>query len=894
MPPTAGASVTEVTVAQWFVTGVQNSGSKERGPLRVYGIPHGANKQRQRNLWRSGSIVRRISSTVLETRFGTRIKLHGPIDTVAASGMSMTQDAINAFAEGFPPRWRSIAQNAFTVAPRSARNTYGESALVPAASQDVLTNAPMKSENRAPKRARSTPRIQMVTVPLSEFKPNAKKRRATEPSSLAASHPVTTRLRRRAPTTLPNQKKPKQAMKPKKNHEIHSMEVENIQNAKKPKQSTKAIKLHEIQLVQMGDVEGAKKSEQTIKASKPLEVQPTEMSDVEGVKKPEQVTKAAKLPEIQLIEMGDVEGSKKPMQTTKAVKLPEIQPIEMGDVEGAKKSHRTTKAVKLSEIQPIETDYRESAKKSQQTTKVTKQPEIQPIKLGDVEGKRKPVKATKTTNPPGTQEIEKDNAENRTEKHETRKETEKETGAEAIDLVTPPATPPDKHVSQKENRARPKSKSRFSVDSLLARREREVENGEPAHPAPKRNYRKTKNAADVYDFPEPTPVILKIEPSKSEPVAETKTRNNKKKKTEKHIGVKAAAKKSVLKKKKVTILNNAPRSTRKVKKSIISFKDQLVEVEEVPPAPRRASRRAARLAKAALAATLVETPKKASEIPTSKADIAAPSSCDEKTSVCNPTEWTDEQVDAYERMRDTVPGDTDRYWAKVAAGVPGRTEEECSGRFWDSAKTPEKRKNMASKSSKQAGKSTPEVAAKYAEDGVTKAHTKTAKFAQNMRRIVAANAREVLESGENVFVPHRVEGYSPATPKCFDWGDGPVTPGTEARERLRQLEAPKLETPEPFRRGATAISVADRIAAQFKKQFGHLTGVGSIADTDGDVDNMGGRTGTMNDDGLDMADVLRGTPRNEDNDEHTPRLHRRSDYEDVDSNASESEEDKII
>lgn len=693
MPLAACASETEVTVTQWFVAGVQNTGSKDRGPLRVYGIPHGASKQRQRSLWRSGSIVRRVSSTLLETRFGTRIKLHGQIDAEAALRMSMKQDVIDEFASGFPARWRSIAQHAFTIDPRSSRNTHVESVLKKDHIQESLMNAPRKLANQAATRARSTSRIQMVTVPLSNFKPNAKKRRFDEPPSFVS-----------------------QTLASPVRHE-----------------TTKNL---------------------TAKKSKPI-------------LKPEQAN--------------------------------ESHPVE--------KMHNN-KESKKTEAEKVQT--------------------------------------------------------------------------KVIDLTTPPIIPVDKLALKK---SRTTLKNKFSVDSLLARRELAVEKGELSNSQQMKSKRKAQRS--FYVFPEPKPVLS------SRKAANLRTALDSKKKSEEGNAFKRVAEKSVSKKKMITS-NNVPVPSKKARKLSISFKDQLFEIEEVPPIPRRASRRAARMAKASLAATAVDTPETTCATSTRKIrSVLAPISNCKAVSTSGSTTWTIEQVKAYDRMRDTVPGDTDRYWERVAAGVPGRTGEECSDRFWDSAKTPEKRKNVVSKSSKSGGKSTPEVAAKYVEEGVTKAHTKTAKFAQNMRRIVAANAKEVVESGENVFVPPRVEGYSPATPKRFEWDDDPITPGTEARERLKQMEAPEIETPEPYRRGAAAVSVADRIAAQFKKQFGNMTDVGSIGGTEKRVDRRVGQGVVANEEGLNMEDVLRDNRENEDNG-FASTINRQSDDDDDESGKSESEEDKII
>lgn len=170
------------------------------------------------------------------------------------------------------------------------------------------------------------------------------------------------------------------------------------------------------------------------------------------------------------------------------------------------------------------------------------------------------------------------------------------------------------------------------------------------------------------------------------------------------------------------------------------------------------------------------------------------------------------------------------YWVRVAAGVEGRSAQECQERWWDTFETPEKKKNpnINSKAKKKTtGKSTPELALKYAQDGVTKAHTKTAKFASNMRRIVDANARDVVASQEQVYEPPKVAGYSPTTPVGMFPSDSSslATPGTEARQRRKEMEPPKFDTPEPFARtnGTGAEnSVADRIVAQFKKRFGSV------------------------------------------------------------------------
>lgn len=255
----------------------------------------------------------------------------------------------------------------------------------------------------------------------------------------------------------------------------------------------------------------------------------------------------------------------------------------------------------------------------------------------------------------------------------------------------------------------------------------------------------------------------------------------------------------------------------------VAFTDELDSVEAAPPVGV-SSQRAARLAKgrkpkkvsgkAALLQYDNESSANASGLGTPQAPRARA--------------WTAVEAGAYERMRNSVPGDRAGYWDAVAAGVPGRSADECHARWAASWVTPTKR---AARPRSAAAASTPEIVAGIAAAPPSRAHMRTAKFAGNMRRVADAAARD---ADDDQFEPTLgvASGGSLTTTPRFAAGELPDgTPGTVVRERRRELaDAAHVDTPEILARGKeVGLEEADRFVALFKKRFAKAKAKNKVA-----------------------------------------------------------------
>lgn len=117
-----------IEIHDWFVTPVQGSSATDkRGPVRVWGFVR--DSEHPKRIWRSSSIVERVQSRILQTRYGTQIHLHGVIHETNARKVHMTEEALSAFREGFPATWRDILASSFQERMLETVNEAGETQI---------------------------------------------------------------------------------------------------------------------------------------------------------------------------------------------------------------------------------------------------------------------------------------------------------------------------------------------------------------------------------------------------------------------------------------------------------------------------------------------------------------------------------------------------------------------------------------------------------------------------------------------------------------------------------------------------------------------------------------------------------------------------------------------
>lgn len=912
------------TLEKWFVTSVPIEQSENRGPLRIWGMPVGGSSTNK--LWRSSSIVRRISSTTLETRFHTRVILKGPMDSVAALDATMTQEAVDAFADGFPLAWKSIAAKAFTSIPRATRDTLAELPILPPtsgknanpkkrASNATKTKAKIKKKNdksrisTGRKRGRNTTSV-LQTIPIENFLPNSKRsRRATEPPPQSY---------RQAPSKTMGRKSTGNAdsrpSRPPRRTNDRLAKLDNGDVTKAKSGAKRTFKRKYSVVTPPVD----KPVEMEIASPEPsppvIDTDEDDFSTPLPGDNPSSKNGESKDDDDDEYHTPPMEQIPNPIRAKSSPKKPtRSSPVKVLAEEKNKRPVRgesTDTDAKLRDsadrlMMIMNQQHAQNSRPVETTSQAhdildddmdTEEDEA----LSDTNEIPRSALAVRNSilrnNSPLAFNIDEMTSPHRPSK--TKKKPAPVAPKPAASVAIPendnPVPMPEmqapvelpgtdkaqKHSSEKRNEkaGNKRAPERWSFDQLLKNREGEVRQGMPAFPEPGK--RKVIPVESFYTLQMPTPIYPKKKTTSRSRGDGRRTSApapavSKKKKTQKTAAetaaknktatAAAAVQKTTQPKKRAADTGAGSSNNPPTKRRKISFKDQLVEIEDGPQ-KQRSGRRAARMAKAALSSSAATPPAKRTANAT--------------TGVF----WTDKQIEAFDRMRGEIPTGSADFWGLVAVGVEGRTEQECLERWWDYIETPEKKKTNKPKK-KAAGKSTPELALDYAQHGVTKAHTKTAKFTSNMRRIVDANARDVVASQEQVYEPPRVAGYSPTTPVGMFPSDSSslATPGTEARERRKEMEPPKFDTPEPFTRNNTGEnSVADRIVAQFKKRFG------SVLNAAVPVADEAPAGGKKKANGPDMEDVLREMKTNIQGDENNTSEsgdddERESDREGVDT-----------
>lgn len=763
-------------VESWFVTGVAADGSSKRGPLRIWGVPRGTRVgyiQKRQRLWRSSSIVRRLSPTLLETRFGTRVRLSGPLDTQAATQAAMKPSAQNAFRDGFPYRWRAIASAAFDAVARRTRKTLPEQPIVPPLPPPTHTQE-SKKPAMAPKK--KVPRMSAaahIVVPVENFVPLKKSRprgrAGSSACAAAAAAPSPSPPRARADSLPPTANCP--VPPPQRRATIDAEMPPPPPTAAKPPRPRSGRRAR--------------------RASQP--VMPTAN------------LKSSISPRLVDSENANSSSNSEPVQSTKNVE----HAAEKDGTEASKSATRMEEQMKLDAIPSIE--EKRMANDGGIVPPLQLQDLLEDEDIDTEEDEESPIAGEI---PPlafaARKVIVEHNASGEAKLPPSRPPTKNPSSTSNKPIKNPkstakvPSPSPCEDTVQSAGRTQPASnivQQLWSVDLLLARRIKQIENGVQDQSKQKRESNSLLPNKRIM----PRLVTKKVQPSNNRKQKQQQQPSKGKKTTQSRVATGKVEKKE---------------SPKKKEKRRISFRDRL---DEEPPVPKRGGRRAARFAKAAIASVAADAVSK----------NVTPSS---NTPNHDESGWSVQQLNAYEAQRDRVPLDSHNYWVLVAQGVPDKSAEECRARWLDTNRTPEKatksKEGRIKKPSK--GESTPDIAAAYAANGVTKAHARTARFASNMRRIVAASAREAAATAAPAFVPSPVAGYSPATPLRMDGVESDGTPGTEARVRRRQMEQFALpKTPEQNGNDKeNGVQAADRVVAQFRKRFANLLiGAGTTAGT---------------------------------------------------------------
>lgn len=203
-------------------------------------------------------------------------------------------------------------------------------------------------------------------------------------------------------------------------------------------------------------------------------------------------------------------------------------------------------------------------------------------------------------------------------------------------------------------------------------------------------------------------------------------------------------------------------------------------------------------------------------------------------------EWTQEQREGFEIQRNRVPANAPRYWESIAAGVRGKTAEQCL-QLWDStwcSPLAQKRKRVVSftpaiadePAEKKAKLSTPQAVRNVQKGSKTKRGRNTAKYRIAVRRLADTVARDTEDDALEPEIRTPV-GSSKMTGGLFgipDLQDG--TPGTEVRQRRRNAEkGGERATPEILKRGKSfGLHEADQYVSLFRQRLGNAPIVATL------------------------------------------------------------------
>jgi hypothetical protein len=206
--------------------------------------------------------------------------------------------------------------------------------------------------------------------------------------------------------------------------------------------------------------------------------------------------------------------------------------------------------------------------------------------------------------------------------------------------------------------------------------------------------------------------------------------------------------------------------------------------------------------------------------------------------------WTRRQLEAFDAQRTAVPAGLPDYWARVAAGVDGKSTADCA-ELWesdwaspaaaatvsDSVFRSDAAGNGARAKAKAGEVSTPEIAAKMV--SVAPAAKRTAKYKANLRRVAAALNRDC---DDDALEPPLLASSSPGGSRADPLPDTVIasqallrgTPDTAAKSKRAAAERlGTAQTPEILSRGRSfGLPEADSYMAVFNKRRAALAAAG--------------------------------------------------------------------
>lgn len=859
-------------VTEWFLTRVPSSarGGDRRGPLRVWGrllcAPSGVSTRaladvsggvhKRKRVWRTSSIVRRVSSTLLETRYGTRIALRGALESASAERVGMTAAARELFAHGFPYNWRVEGSKAFIGSARPGRACKPETPPPRAAQPNVTTRIVQRSKDAPVQPGRKPPR-----PPRSRAAPPRSRKRARSPqpalssnasrsslvavpiatySKLSVATPVAKKRARgvTAKRDIRAQIVTQKLRHAKTNSDTNSDNFlcENgIKLVQKSKQSTAVVHNNKVAF------ESPKKNTQ--RPAKGVVRRIPRIASVRehaSVDEPVEATNESASEILAAPPPGEAFRSRY-SEASKSRSVENNKPND-DDVETEEESCQTGVIPKMA-LEALSKVIEENSPHVATSVKVSRKTKVDNVKQSSLEMKTaRPQSASNDEAP----KVHHRNVRLAATKRNLRSNVAEKIPAHSNSNRKVPAVKTSLKNSQSKVAGKTGSNSnqKTSTETTLQKsRMQKPQSGAvcqaPAKPSGQATAK--SGATGTRKSVPKKPLLLNNAAIVAEPPVEKSYFAEEtgiefsliqRKKRNKRVGLQPRFDVDSL----LTSKENIAAGRRSSFHSELSvprarrFSDDLNEIEELPSRRASSGRRAARMARARRTNERPGGPREVSF------DVEGSGDADNYG-----RGWSDKQVHAYMRMRETVAADRRDYWDVVASGVPGKSAVDCRARMNEEWVTPVK---VARQTGTKSTLGTPEVAATLAQHGASKAHVKTAKFRTNMRRIHAAAARDADDDELEPVFTTAGDASLANTPVALNVADG--TPGTEARERRRQMEGERIGTPEILASGRNInMHQMDLYVSMFNKRVAKASSVSKDE----------GAGSTSKDNGVDWQDV---------------------------------------
>lgn len=859
-----GGHQTPVQLHSWFIEPIRHPSSKlHSASFRVWGLPQPASKR----WWRSSSIVSAPSPTRLTTRFGTSVVLNGPLCEAYANRVKMSADCIERFRSGFPSAWRSHLSEAFVGLRRSAR--IGDIALRRAA-VPILRKPCAHGSSRDAHRVRKRVRFDVQLRPLdTSHRPQKRARSAVPVKGSDASQPADGHNNRRvlrpraATNTFHNSRASNQRVRHEKSvHDASQPDLReplksvNDRTATSVKKGTRSPSVASNSPVKPHGATGVTERKARTLKTNPRTTQKKRLSDTRiavPIEHSAQILRVRRSKRLPYIANGSSDKDKENSHPN--VKAATDQSVrrrkgataatnskvdkadgvrrarsELGVGVQRKKSLSASgsggeqrrfvpqplgpnkPAVHKAESTPRRSRrIREMTSKTAQSHPENKKTESpKQVSVGSERTKAQ----TKAKRVEAKAEIVPSKEHVRSNDEQSSRQRRRTRGKDGPSKEN--TTIQDKIPSVQQKNTRTKSvgsdESKSSVQKRTARA-KDIQRPKEQNSAPRKRLRSSSptQSAVKADLREKPTELRRSSRLRAQPARNTAEDTND---VQKEDSPQRAANSTALKLATTSWDRRRPEQSQHRSHTISKKAPESERGGSIPVADAQV--RGTRLRKKVSFGKQVERPARGTD------DL---SECKE--------EWTQEQREDFETQRNRVPANAPRYWESIAAGVEGKSVEQCLQLWkstWGSPVAPKIKRVVSftpgiadEPAEKKPKLSTPQAVRNVQKGSKTKRGRNTAKYRIAVRRLADTVARDTKDDALEPEIRTPV-GSGKMTGGLFglpDLQDG--TPGTEVRQKRRNAEqGGERATPEILKRGKSfGLREADQYVSLFRQRLGN-------------------------------------------------------------------------